>query len=325
VFRDVMARGRMVEKSPKVIENEIDLTSKSGVMSNIDYTDFVANLRVTPETTFIDRFTALAMDGTVSGKGTFEPKASKFDVTTKIEKVNLAEYFRSKSATLADVLVGRIDADLTLSGSGKTWEDLQRTLVGEGAALVLDGAFLNVNVMKQITAAIQNLPMVPPGFTSALSAKNPKLFSENKTSFQKLNGKVTIANGKVQAPGLKLVTPDFTLDGAGWFSFGKEMDINSTLTLSEKMTNDIVAQVPMAKYLLSPQGRLEAPLSLRGALMKPTVSVDAAALTARAQQAFMQNAAKEGMREGVKDLLKGLDKTKPAPKAPADTSKVRPR
>jgi uncharacterized protein involved in outer membrane biogenesis len=325
VFREVSARGRMVEKSPQVVENLIDLSSKSGVVSNIDYTDLSATLRVTPATTVIDQFTAKAMGGTVSGKGTLEPKASKFALTTKVEKVNLADYFRSKSPTLADVLVGRIDADLTLTGAGKTWEDLQHTLVGEGAALVLDGAFLNVNVMKQITAAIQNLPMVPPGFTSALSAKNPKLFSENKTAFQKLNGKVTIANGKVQAPGLKLVTPDFTLDGTGWFSFGKEMDINSTLTLSEKMTNDIVAQVPMAKYLLSPQGRLEAPFALKGAIMKPIVSVDAAALTARAQQSLMQNAAKEGMREGVQDLLKGLDKKKPAPKAPADTSKVRPR
>lgn len=328
VFRDVSARGRMTEKTPKVVENEIALASKSGVVSNIDYTNFTADVRATPETVFIDRFSAQSMGGTVSGKGTFEPKPSKFNLTTKVEQVNLAEYFHYKAPALADVLVGRIDADFTLSGAGKTWEELQKTLVGSGGALVIEGALLNMNVMQQIVTMMQGIPMVPAGFADQMKAKNPKAFSENKTAFQNLKGKVNIADGKIQAPELKLVTPDFVIDGAGWFSFGKEMDVNSTLTLSEKMTRDIVAQVPAAKYILSPAGRIEVPLSLSGALAKPRIGVDTATLTARAQQAFLkegQQKLDQQLKSGVKDLIGGMGKKKEPPKAPADTSKVRPR
>jgi len=326
VFKDLVARGTLRESAPKVMENDLVLTSASGVFSNVDYTHFSADLKTTPEKVFINSFSAKAMGGNVSGKGTFEPKVARFDVDTKITQVNLVEYFRFKAPALADVFVGRLDADLAIAGEGKTWEVLQKTLAGEGGAVVFEGAFLNVNFMQQIMGAIQGIPMVPATFTAQMKAKNPKMFAENKTAFENLTGKVQIADGKIQAPDLKLVTPDFRMDGAGWFSFGKEMDLKSTLTLSEKLTKDIVAQVPMAKYILSSSGRIEVPLSLTGGLMKPNVTVNTAALTARAQQSFMQDSKQkldQKVQGGVKDLLGGFGKKKEAPKPPpADTTRA---
>ena len=52
--------------------------------------------------------------------------------------------------------------------------------------------------------------------------------------FQNLAGKFTIADGKMQVPDLKLASSDFALNGDGWFSLGKEMNISSTLTLSDE-------------------------------------------------------------------------------------------
>ena len=323
VFRDVVVKGQAVEKAPKVVENALTITSKSGIASNIDYTDAEAVVRSTPEKSIIDRFSAKAMGGSLSGSGTFEPKISKFDVSTKVEKVNLAEYFRFKAPLLADVLVGRIDADLDLGGQGKTWEELQKTLVGKGGALVIEGAFLNVNLAQQLFTSVQKMPMVPAGFADRIKAKNPKLFAENKTTFENLAGKLVIADGKINSNDLHLKNSDFSLTGGGWFSFGKQMDLNTSLVLSEKLTGDLVAEVPMAKYLLNSSGRFELPIKLSGAIAKPSVGVDANLIQSRLQQGLTQQGKEELNKKAtdtVKGLLDGLGKKKaPPPPAPPKT------
>jgi hypothetical protein len=178
----VVVKETSVEKAPG--SSNASPSSQSGIASNIDYTDAEAVVRATPEKSIIDRFSAKAMGGSISGSGTFEPKIAKFDLSTKVEKVNLAEYFRYKSPLLADVLVGRLDADLDIGGQGKTWEELQKTLTGKGGALVIEGAFLNVNLAQQLFTSVQSMPMVPAGFADRIKAKNPKLFAENNTTFQ---------------------------------------------------------------------------------------------------------------------------------------------
>ncbi|HEU4364409.1 MAG TPA: AsmA family protein, partial [Candidatus Krumholzibacteria bacterium] len=149
VFRGVAVAGKAVEiagaAAPAAgaatpLQNDITITSQSGIASNIDYTTAKATVRATPQKVFIDRFDAKAMGGTLTGSGTFEPAASTFDVASKVEDVNLAEYFRFKSPVLADAVAGRITADFAVSGAGKTWQDIQKTLAGKGGAVVIEGA-----------------------------------------------------------------------------------------------------------------------------------------------------------------------------------------
>ncbi|HEU4366183.1 MAG TPA: hypothetical protein VFT13_12050, partial [Candidatus Krumholzibacteria bacterium] len=170
-----------------------------------------------------------------------------------------------------------------------------------------EGALLNVNVVKQIFTSIQGMPMVPVDLTAKMAAKNPRLFESNATLFKNVAGSVTIADGKLMVPDLKLASSDFSLAGDGWFSLGKDMSMKTTLTLSEKLTRDLVELVPAAKYLLAAGGRLEVPLTLSGAVTKPGVAVDSNALSARLQQALLQES-KEGLNTQIKGLLDGLKK-----------------
>jgi uncharacterized protein involved in outer membrane biogenesis len=319
VFKQVVAKGTMQETVPKVNENTIVISSKSGSVVNLDYADFNADVKVTPNKTTIESYSAKAMGGTLSGSGSMEPKLSKFDVSTKVENVNLAEYFKYKVPNLTDVLVGRLNADIKIAGQGKDWAALQKTLTGNGGALVLEGALLNVNIAEEIFSSIKSIPMVPANLTDKMRARNPKLFAEDKTLFENLSSKFSITNGRVQTTDLKLATSDFTLNGDGWFSFSKELGINSTLTLSQKIASDLVAEVPAAKYLLSSDGRIEVPLTLSGPVLKPAVRVDTAVMAAKFQKAMVAQGQKEiekKVQTGVKDLLDNLNKKKEPPKSP---------
>lgn len=330
VFRSVVATGNMKQTSPTLVENNLVVSSKNGTVANIDYTDFTADVKVTPTVTTITSYNAKALGGTVAGSGTMEPKASKFDVTSKIENVNLAEYFRYKAPALADLMVGRFSGDVQLAGAGKDWTQIAKSLTGKGNALVLEGALTNFNIADQIVSSLQGMPMVPPDITARMKARNPRLFAENKTVFQNLSSKFQIANGRIITPDLKLGTSDFALSGDGWFSLDKEMNLNSVLTINQKMANDLVAEVPMVKYILTPDGRIDVPLSLTGGVMKPAVKVDATAMSAKFQKAMLsqgQKQVEDQVKSGVKGLLDGLGKkkepAKPVP-APVDTTKKKP-
>ena len=330
VFRSVLATGNMQETAPTVVENNLTVSSPNGTVTNIDYTDFKADVKVTPTTTTISSYSAKVLGGTVSGTGTMEPKASKFDVTSKVDNVNLAEYFRYKAPALADLMVGRISGDVQLAGAGKDWPQIAKSLTGKGNALVLEGALTNFNIANQIVSSLQGMPMVPPDITTRMKARNPKLFAENKTVFQNLSSKFQIANGKITVPDLKLGTTEFALAGDGWFSLDKEMNLSSVLTINQKMANDLVAEVPMVKYILSPDGRIDVPLTLTGGVLKPNVKVDAAAMTAKFQKAMLsqgQKQVEDQVKSGVNGLLKNLEKKNPPPKPATtkpDTTKKQP-
>ena len=256
-----------------------------------------------------------------------EPKLSKFDISAKVENVNLTEYFKFKVPAMTEVLAGRLNADMRIAGTGKKWEDLQKTLSGNGGAVVLEGALLNMNVANQIFAGIQGIPMVPPNITERMKVRNPKLFASNQTLFENLGSKFQIANGRINTPDLKLATNDFALNGDGSFSFTKEMNISGIFAFSQKIASDLVAEVPAAKYLLSPDGRIEVPVTLSGPLTKPAVRVDTQAMAALFQKGMVaqgQKQVEDKVKTGVKGLLDGLGKKKqpappPAP-APRDTT-----
>ena len=328
LFKNVVATGTLKETAPKVNANEIAITSERGTVANIDYVDLVADLNVTPERTTINKYSARAMGGAVSGSGTMEPKISKFNISAKVENVNLTEYFKGRAPGLTEVLAGRLNADIRIAGQGKQWEEIQKSLTGNGGALVLDGSLLNMNIANQIFAGIQNIPMVPPNLTERMRVRNPKLFASNKTVFENLSSKFQIANGRISAPDLKLATSDFALDGNGWISLAKEMNIASNLAFSKKIASDLVAEVPAAKYLLSPDGRIEVPLTLSGPLMKPVVRVDTAAMTAKFQKGMVsqgQQQVQDKVKTGVKGMLDNLGKKKVPPKTPPpDTTRTPP-
>jgi hypothetical protein len=320
VFRSVVATGNMKETAPAVVENTIAVSSKNGVVANVDYTDFNADVKMTPATTVINRYSVKALGGSLSGAGTMEPKASKFNVSSKIENVNLAEYFKYKAPALADMMVGRINMDIEVAGQGKDWDAIQKNLTGKGGAVVLEGALTNVNIANQIVSGLQGLPMVPPDITQRMKLRNPKLFAENKTMFQNLSSKFQIANGRINTPDLKLSTSEFTLSGDGWFSLTKEMKLASTLTLSQKMASDIVAEVPVARYLQGADGRITVPLDLTGSVLKPTVQVNAADMQALFQKAMLSQGQKQvesQVKSGVKGLFDNLGKKNPPPPKPA--------
>ncbi|MCH7549844.1 MAG: AsmA-like C-terminal domain-containing protein, partial [Candidatus Krumholzibacteriota bacterium] len=303
VLHAVEVSGHMRGLENGELESTAAFTSKKGVISNLDYTALSASIRSSADEVLIERFSMKTLDGTVEGSGVFHPEAKPpaFEVKTTVKQVNLAEYFRYKFPSLPRVIEGRVDGDLALGGSGSTWDEISPTLSGDGNALVLKGALLNVNLAREFIESVQSMPIVPAGFADKMRARNPDLFNSNETIFENLGGKLEIHDGRVEMDGLSLHSSDFDISGHGWFSFDRRVDMKTTFTLSRRLTQDIISELPAAQYLVDSNGRIAIPLNISGLATKPAVTVDTDALSRRLEDALVGQGAEE-----LKDRLRGL-------------------
>jgi hypothetical protein len=330
VLDNVVASGtvRADPDTPEANLLEAKVTSASGTIANLDYTDLLATVHSEGDTIRIEQFTANTLDGKVAGSGRARPAAvpPTFDVQTRVSAVNLAKYFQYKFPNMANVIEGRIDLNLNIAGAGKTWDEIATSLEGAGGAVVVRGALLNVNLANELVASLQQLPMVPAGLGERLRTKHPQLFSGTSTAFQNLDGEFTIDGGKIRSDDLFLKAADFYIKGDGWLGFDRTLDLRTSFVFSEKLSRDIVGELSVAKYLQNSEGRIVLPLVLSGDLVKPRIAPDSDAITAALRQGAvdegknrLQDEIKDRLGDGVKDLFGGLGKKKDT-KAPADTT-----
>jgi hypothetical protein len=323
VLRDVRIEGNIWQEG-ETIHHRGTASSANGSLANVDYRDLNATLVSTQDKVDIEKFSARAMGGTVTGKGTFYPKQKppRFEVTTSIRKVNLAEYFTYKVKSLPKFIDGTIDLDLDLGGAGKGWAEIQPTLTGKGGAVVIQGALLNINIANELLTGLAQVPLVDPNMINNVRNKNPKLFSGQNTAFKDFKATVRIDNGRIHSKGMVLRTADFSIFGDGWVSFDRRLDLKTDIVFSAGATQNIVRELKVAKYLTNDKGQLVIPVTLSGLITKPTVVPDVDALSKKLQASALDagvDQLKDQVEDQVKDFLKGFGKKKS--EAKKDTTK----
>lgn len=329
VLRDVKIEGRIWQEGKK-IKHVGTASSPSGLVANVDYRNMTASIASDDDKVVIEKFSADALGGKLEGSGTFEPKKQppKFTLETRVRQVNLAEYFKYKVKSVPKFIEGRIDLDLGLAGAGKEWKEISRTLSGEGGALVVRGALLNVNFASDLFANLEQIPMVDRAALARVRQSNPNLFASDKTAFKDLKADVRIDNGRIHSNGLVLKTDDFSLYGSGWVSFDRQVNFKSSIVFSNQATQSVIRELSIAKYLTNDKGQLDIPILLTGPVTRPVVMPDTDALTKKLQAAALDSGIDQlkdrlGDQLGgqVKDLFKGFGKKKSDSKP--DSSKSR--
>jgi uncharacterized protein involved in outer membrane biogenesis len=329
VLRDVKIEGQIWQVGEK-IQHEGTASSPSGTVANVDYRNMTAVIASTEDQIVIDKFSADVLGGKLEGTGTFEHKKTppQFEMKTQVRKVNLAEYFKYKVESLPKFIEGTIDLDLGLSGAGKEWKEISPTLSGQGGALVIQGALLNLNFANDLLTELEQLPLVDTGAISRLRQNNPKMFSGNKTAFKDLKADVRIEGGRIHSKGLVLKTGDYSIYGAGWVSFDRQVNVKSSIVFSNQATQNIIKDLSVAKYLTNDKGQLEIPIMLTGPMTKPKILPDIDALSKKIQASALDQGIDklrdrlgDELGDKAKDLLGGFGKKKSTAKP--DTTKPR--
>jgi uncharacterized protein involved in outer membrane biogenesis len=319
---NLTAKGRLtVDPVKKEPSGEGTVTSPSGSVGNIDYNGLEASYSIAGNTVHITDMKARALDGELAGSGsvTTTKEGSSFDFQLAADKVDITEALTSLPGAVQKVLSGRASLNLKISGNGKEWPDIQKTLKGSGLADLSDGEILDVNfasaIFDEIGKYIGNANLIP----AQLKSKYPSVFERRGTSFKDLKSDFVIENGKLLARNLQLKHDDYGIRAKGSIGFDKSLDVAATFIVSKKLADDLARSYQAVSYLQNPQGEIELPLMIGGALPNVSVKPDTDFLKNVAGKGIVEKGIDALKKEGLKDLLPFGKKT-----APPDSAKTKP-
>ncbi|MFQ5848528.1 MAG: AsmA family protein [Candidatus Methylomirabilales bacterium] len=305
VLRDATSGGRAWTKHGSLAYRG-KFSSARGTVSDVNYTDLRALVSMAGQVVTIDRFSLRALNGTLQGQGRYDLRKSppRFTLTSQVRGMNLAELFRYAAPATPQHVRGGVNLDLKLAGSGNQWQDIQRSLTGQGQAEVVKGAILDVNIAQSALTGLTGVPGLSLFISPKIRSKYPALFGTRNTEFGELKGSVNIRGGKVHLDNLLIAAADWAVGGKGWMTLDQMLNLRGQLVLSRQLSTDLTRDVKLLKYLADRQGRVAIPFTLAGTLPGVTPQPDVDYVARLVQRGLLQ--------QGVEGLTKGLFK-KPSP------------
>jgi AsmA protein len=294
------------------------LNSSDGTLYNIPYKALDATIAVANQVANIRSLKINALSGTVQmdGEYSFKDPVPHFAMASKVQGIDVKELYTALDAKAERDLRGRLNADMKLAGSGKSWEEVKPVLKGQGSAEVLQGALLNFNLADGALGGITGVPGLTNMISPSLRKKYPETFTAKDTEFKEMTMTLDVADGRINVKNLRLAAAEFLVQGNGWADFTRKVDFRTTINFSDRLSADLTQAARETKYLLNNQGQLEVPLALTGRLPNVKPVPDSRYLAQIVQRGFM--------RKGI-DELQNRFGGKPAPaqedKAPADGNK----
>ncbi len=281
------------------------VTSADGLLQNIDYHALDVSAALANKTLDLKSLKVGAFGGQIaaSGEATLASKPS-FALTMNADSVNLEKLLESQKSKAADMVRGILTGQVKVSGAGANFNEIKPTLDGSGGAHVKNGKLVGVNVAADALGKIQNLPAIGALVPQSVIQRHPELFKNPNTDIQDMSLTFTIKGPRLTSHDLLIKTQDYALHGDGWFDMDKNVDLLAHILLSKQFSNELIAEKKNVVYLTDRQGEIDIPLTITGALPKPTVMPD---VTEMAQRAGKRAVEQKGRQEVEKFLgNKGL-------------------
>lgn len=153
-----------------------------------------------------------------------------------------------------DKLEGRLDTNVAVSGAGKTTKTLRRSLEGQAALKLSDGALRGINIAE----VYNNL--------AGLLAGGFKSDDNKKTTFTELGASFAIEKGVAQTQDISLLGPLVRMDGTGQIDLAEQ-------TLAINLNPRVVASLSGQGGDIAAKG-IGVPVVVDGSLSAPRIYPD---------------------------------------------------
>ena len=294
VIRGLRSEGRFTAAGANMAYQG-KLSSAVGSLYNVAYKDLEASLTLADKVANIERLRVNALSGQIQAQGqyAFKDPTPSFSVGTKLHGIDVKELYSALDAKAERDIHGRMNANMKLSGSGKTWEEIKPALRGQGDAEVIQGVIYNFNIAENALTGITGIPGLTNLLSPSLRKKYPETFTAKDTEFRELKSQFDIANGRINLKNVHMSAAEFVVVGSGWADFNRRIESRATLTFSQRLSTDLVHSAREIKYLLNSQGQLEMPFSVSGQMPNVKAQPDTSYLGQLVQRNFMRRGAEE--------------------------------
>jgi len=212
------------------------------------------------------KFAALQGGLKADGEYRFAGDTPSFRLSSQIDGIDIGQFARAVLGAEPRRLRGRLKLDMTLSGTGREWQDIRPSLHGQGSALVSRGALLNFNLAQQVLRKVTGVAGVSSLVPRSVRERYPRIFTARDTEFDELKGAFALANETAQLKDVVLSAPDFGAKGEGRIDFAGRLDFRGALLLSRQMTGDLTHAVGAVRYLTGEDDRVTLPFTAAGVM-----------------------------------------------------------
>ena len=294
VIRNLQSAGQF-NMSANGMSYEGKLSSSEGTLYNVPYKALDAALSLADKVANIKSLRVNALSGAlqIDGQYSFKEAVPQFSMASKVQNIDVKELYTLLDAKAERDIRGRMNADMKLAGSGKSWEAIKPTLHGQGDAEVLQGALLNFNIADNVLTGITGIPGLTNAINPSLKAKYPETFTAKDTEFKELKANFDLADGRMNIKNLRMAAADFVVQGNGWADFDRKLDFRATLSFSQRLSADLAQSAREIKYLLNNQGQLEVPFALTGRMPNVKPKPDTRYLGQLVQRGFLRKGTEE--------------------------------
>jgi len=304
-LRDLELEGRLSlpKAGPHV---QATVRSPSGTLAGGDYSDLAVDFEFQNRVATIQKLSASAFDGEVDVTGRYDMRNAarpSFEVHPKLSSMRIEKIIASRSPGSSRSLEGKLGADLDVAGEGAEWEQIKRSLRGNGSVQLVDGVLKDVNLAESALKGITGVPglsgLLPPG----LREKYPDVFGAGDTTFENMDAKIHISDGWVHFSDFRLAARDYAVTGQGRYSLDNRLDMTTVMTFSQPLSDSLVNAAAPMKYLRSPEGKVEFPVKLIGAAPDIKAVPDVGYIA--------KAASREAVGKLLEDVLGGKKKKEP--------------
>jgi hypothetical protein len=265
------------------------LSSSEGSLAAIAYRDLRANLAWSPKSIRFDNVFLRALNGTVQSDGVWIADGNqtlRFELAPVVESVDIRGLLTRAWPQLKDRFDGQLNFRGRFDGIPQNGGIVQAAVKGSGETIIQHGTIRDFNLIAMVLPRIGVVP------ASNVAARLPAVFTDlinrQHTPFEVLKATFIVDQQRLRTDNLLLVTPDYTITGAGWVGFDKTTKWNGLFVLSPRLTQELQREYKTIRHLLDRRGRLAVAFRVEGTLpnvkIRPENRALAQALGGRAAQ-----------------------------------------
>ena len=172
------------------------------------------------------------------------------------------------------------------------------TVTGSGGMLLTDGLMEQVNLAKEVLAAIDSIPFVSDSVYQLVPEGLRGQLDQDYTILERVEGTFAIAGQQMTTSDLAVDGGLFHLEAKGSVGFDAVMDLDATIYFNAEFSAALAEPVPQLKTLYDSEGRFAFPLDIKGPPDNLKVFPDVSEL--------LKNAISGTVREKAGELLNNL-------------------
>jgi hypothetical protein len=275
-LKNVTANGQVqIQNGAPKLQGSI--SSLEGSVRQVPYRDLRADVIWSPMGISVKNFSAQALNGRFSSEGYWGSgdEHRVLELSSQIESIDARGFLSQALPRLQQ----RLDGELHFKGLFKSTSELgtafEENLEGSGETEIHRGLVRDFNLVAQLLSRTG-------GSAEAAKSRLPEslaaLVNRDHTPFDTLRATFTVQHQRVRTDDLLIVTPDYTINAAGWIAFDKTTKWNGLLVLAPHVTQELQRAYGSIYFLVDRRGQLALPFRVEGTVANVKARLDNRAL-----------------------------------------------